>query len=226
METVQGKEKFTPSFISVPAEGDPQLPGLVHAAADAGRGQGRHGQGGRDPEPGHYYGIHRRSRQVRPGVSQERISGSSCFRSSFLSQRPGTPRLLRTLRIPSKICLLCFFVFCFVFLPPGFRADAALARRPLGAGGERRPSGFHSRLRRLDHRAGHAAHGAHPLAAGAHREATVGEPNLFTRCAFVPIPPTTHPLFPVKARPSSVAKAKNAVKCLCAVFPSCDAQPI
>lgn len=42
----------------------------------------------------------------------------------------------------------------------------------------------------------------------------------------LPSPTTTHPLFPVKARSSSVAKAKNAVKCLGAVFPSCDAQPI
>lgn len=77
METVQGeKKKFTPSFVCVRAEGDPQLPGLVHAAADAGRGQGRHGQGGCDPELGDYYGIHRRSRQVRPGAFQERITES------------------------------------------------------------------------------------------------------------------------------------------------------
>lgn len=71
--------------------------------------------------------------------------------------------------------------------PAGFRADAALAGRPLRAGGERRPSGFHPRLRRLDHRAWLAAHGAHPLAAGAHREAAVGEaPRVYTPHATPP----------------------------------------
>lgn len=48
----------------------------------------------------------------------------------------------------------------------GFRADAAVTRRPVGAGCQRSPPSLHSCFCRLGHRAGHPAHHTHSLPVG------------------------------------------------------------
>lgn len=48
----------------------------------------------------------------------------------------------------------------------GFRADAAVTRRPVGAGCQRSPPSLHSCFCRLGHRAGHPTHHTHSLPVG------------------------------------------------------------
>lgn len=70
----------------------------------------------------------------------------------------------------SRITSLSRLHVCF----SGFRADAAVTCRPIGAGRQRSPPGLHSCLCCLGHRAGHPAHHTHSLPVGTYRKTAGG----------------------------------------------------